>query len=167
MGSRRTAVAVVGHVEWVQFARVAHVPLAGEVVHASDPFEEPAGGGGVAAVQLARLAGEVTLITAVGDDEHGRRSIARLGELGVEVHAGLLNVPTRRAVTLVDRRGERTITTLGARLEPRAQDVGERLPEPGVLHGRRRGRAARRPLRRARVGRQPPCRPCARPRCGA
>ena len=49
--------AVVGHVEWVQFARVEHVPLAGEVVHASDPFEEPAGGGAVAAVQLARLAG--------------------------------------------------------------------------------------------------------------
>lgn len=130
MGSRRSAVAVVGHVEWVQFARVPHVPLAGEVVHASDPFEEAAGGGGVAAVQLARLAGAATFITAVGDDEHGHRSIARLGELGVEVHAGLLDAPTRRAVTLVDGRGERTITTLGARLEPRAQDVGEHLPEP-------------------------------------
>jgi ribokinase len=133
MGSRRSTVAVVGHVEWVQFARVPHVPLAGEVVHASDPFEEPAGGGGVAAVQLARLAGAATFITAVGDDEHGHRSIARLGELGVEVRAGLLESPTRRAVTLVDERGERTITTLGARLEPRAQDVGERLREPGSV----------------------------------
>ena len=51
-------VAVVGHVEWVQFARVEHVPRAGEVVHARDAFEEPAGGGAVAAVQLARLAGD-------------------------------------------------------------------------------------------------------------
>jgi ribokinase len=133
MGSRRSTVAVVGHVEWVQFARVPHVPLAGEVVHASDPFEEPAGGGGVAAVQLARLAGEATFITAVGDDEHGHRSIARLGELGVEVRAGLLESPTRRAVTLVDERGERTITTLGARLEPLAQDVAERLSKPGSV----------------------------------
>ncbi len=32
--------------------------VAGEVIHARDPFEEPAGGGAVAAVQLARLAGE-------------------------------------------------------------------------------------------------------------
>jgi ribokinase len=112
-------VAVVGHVEWVQFARVAHVPCAGEVVHASDPFEEPAGGGAVAAVQLARLAGGATLVTALGDDELGRRSLARLGELGVEVRASLERAPSRRAVTLVDDAGERTITTFGPRLEPR------------------------------------------------
>jgi ribokinase len=113
-------VAVVGHVEWVQFARVEHVPCAGEVVHASDPFEEPAGGGAVAAVQLARLAGGATLLTALGDDEIGRRSLARLGELGVEVRATLEQAPSRRAVTLVDGAGERTITTFGPRLEPRA-----------------------------------------------
>jgi len=53
----RLKVAVVGHVEWVQFAGVPHVPLAGEVLHARDPFEEPAGGGAVVSVQLARLAG--------------------------------------------------------------------------------------------------------------
>ena len=67
----RPRVAVVGHVEWVQFARVPHVPRAGEVIHAHDAFEEPAGGGGVAAVQLARLAGEAMLLTALGDDELG------------------------------------------------------------------------------------------------
>ena len=72
--------AVVGHVEWVLFARVARVPRAGEVVHAHDPFEEPAGGGAVAAVQLARLAGGSVLVTALGDDEHGVRSVARLSE---------------------------------------------------------------------------------------
>ncbi len=125
--------AVVGHVEWVQFARVPHVPLAGEVVHASDPFEEPAGGGGVAAVQLARLAGQATFVTAVGDDEHGRHSIARLGELGVEVRACVQEAPTRRAVTLVDERGERTITTLGPRLEPLGEDVDELWHEPEAL----------------------------------
>jgi len=113
-------VAVVGHVEWVQFARVEHVPSAGEVVHATDPFEEPAGGGAVAAVQLARLAGGATLFTALGDDEPGRRSRERLPELGVEVHAATLELPTRRAVTLLDRNGERTILTLGQRLDPPA-----------------------------------------------
>jgi ribokinase len=118
MPTGKARVAVVGHVEWVRFARVKHVPRAGEVVHASAAFEEPAGGGAVAAVQLARLAGHATLVTALGDDEHGRRSVARLGELGVEVRASLLAEPTRSAVTLVDENNERTITTFGDRLEP-------------------------------------------------
>jgi ribokinase len=112
-------VAVVGHVEWVQFARVSHVPRAGEVLHARDPFEEPAGGGAVAAVQLARLAGDAMFVTALGEDDHGRRTVARLGEFGVRVHAARRrDAQTRRAVTLVDDAGERTITTFGPRLEP-------------------------------------------------
>jgi ribokinase len=110
--------AVVGHVEWVTFARVDHVPRAGEVAHARDAFEEPAGGGGVAAVQLARLAGGSTLVSALGDDERGHRSRSRLAELDVVVDAAVVAEPTRWAVTLVDDRGERTITTFGARLEP-------------------------------------------------
>jgi ribokinase len=117
---------VVGHVEWVQFARVSHVPLAGEVVNGGDLFEEPAGGGAVAAVQLARLAGEAVLITALGEDELGRRSIARLNELGVDVRSAQRTAHTRRAVTLLDDAGERTITTLGPRLEPMGED--EELP---------------------------------------
>jgi ribokinase len=128
-------VAVVGHVEWVQFARVAHVPRAGEVAHARDVFEEPAGGGAVAAVQLARLAGGCLLFTALGEDEEGRRSLRRLGELGVEVRASLGAAPTRRAVTLVDDAGERTITTLGARLEPLGAEGGEHWDELADLDG--------------------------------
>jgi ribokinase len=120
--SSRPKVAVVGHVEWVRFARVAHVPRAGEVVHARNPFEEPAGGGAVAAVQLARLAGAAVLLTSLGEDDHGRRSVARLGELGVDVCAAFVDSPTRAAVTLVDDQGERTITTFGPRLEPLGSD---------------------------------------------
>jgi ribokinase len=123
---RRPRVAVVGHVEWVQFARVAHVPCAGEVVHAHSPFEEPAGGGAVAAVQLARLAGEAVLVTALGDDEYGRRSVPRLNEFGVDVRACIADSPTRRGVTLVDEAGERTITTFGPRLDPLGEEGQER-----------------------------------------
>jgi ribokinase len=117
-------VAVVGHVEWVQFARVPHVPRVGEVMHARDPFEEPAGGGAVAAVQLARLAGEAMLITAVGEDDYGRRTRSRLRDFGVGVRAAVRPGGTRRAVTLTDDLGERTITTFGERLEPLAADDG-------------------------------------------
>jgi ribokinase len=116
------SVAVVGHIEWVQYAHVAHVPRAGEVVHAIDPFEEPAGGGAVVAVQLARLAGASLLITALGRDEPARRSLTRLSELGVRVTSKAHEQPTRRAVTLVDDQRERTITTFGGRLQPLGGD---------------------------------------------
>ena len=68
--------AVVGHVEWVEFVRVDRLPASGEIAHGSDSFSEPAGGGAVAAVQLARLAGEAELFTALGDDEIAARSRA-------------------------------------------------------------------------------------------
>jgi ribokinase len=115
---------VVGHVEWVQFAHVVHVPRAGDIVHAHDSFEEPAGGGAVAAVQLTRLAGAASLFTVLGHDAHGERALERLSELGVSVHAERVPSPTRRAVTLLDDAGERTITTLGLRLEPHADGEG-------------------------------------------
>jgi ribokinase len=92
-------------------------------MHAHEPFEEPAGGGAVAAVQLARLAGEAVLVTALGADEHGRRAVTRLSELGVRVWAAEGSAPTRTAVTLVDDAGERTITTFGSRLEPSREDA--------------------------------------------
>lgn len=119
-------VAVVGHIEWVEFARVARVPLAGEITQASDSWEVPAGGGAVSAVQLARLAGEALLITAVGDDELGRRSVMELEALGVRVAAAVrADEPTRRAFTFVDDDGERTITVIGPKLRPRRE---EKLP---------------------------------------
>ena len=66
--------AVVGHVEWIEFGRVDHVPAPGEIVHVTDSWQEPGGGGAVAAVQLAKLAGDVTLYVALGDDEIGHRA---------------------------------------------------------------------------------------------
>jgi ribokinase len=116
-------VAAIGHVEWVEFVRGDHVPAAGEIVHAHDSFEEPAGGGAVAAVQLARLAGGATFITALGDDELARRTRARLAELGVTVRDATRDAPTRRAHTFLDASGERTITTIGERLAPRGRDA--------------------------------------------
>lgn len=119
-------VAVVGHVEWVEFARVEAVPRPGEIAHASETWEEPAGGGAVAAVQLRRLAGSCSLFTALGSDELGRRSRAELTRRGVEVRAIPEAEPTRRAFTYVDDTGERTITVLGDKLRPRGGD--SRLP---------------------------------------
>lgn len=115
-------VAVVGHMEWCEFAVVPHVPLPGEIVHAQETFEEPGGGGAVSAVQLCKLAGAATLFTAFGDDETGRRSEARLRELGLTVEGRFHPEPQRRGFVHLDAGGERTITVLGPRLGPSGAD---------------------------------------------
>lgn len=121
--ARDTTTAVVGHVEWVDFVRVPRLPVAGEVIAAGEHWTEAAGGGAVAAATLAHLGGGALFLTALGSDEMGEHSLERLGGLGVEVHAARREQPTRRAITFVDARGERTITTLGARLQPVAGDA--------------------------------------------
>jgi ribokinase len=109
--------AVVGHVEWVEFVEVDHVPSPGQIAHGSESWAEPAGGGGVAAVQMARLGGACDFFTALGEDELGRRSAERLAELGVTMHVQWFG-RTRRALTHVDANRERTITTVGPKLRP-------------------------------------------------
>src|SRR5918996_546072 len=79
--------AVVGHVEWITFARVDAVPPVGGIAHATGTWEGPGGGGGVAAQQLAKLAGSCDFFTALGDDDLGRRSAEQLAEAGVQVLA--------------------------------------------------------------------------------
>jgi ribokinase len=114
--------AVVGHVEWVDFVRVERLPRSGEIVHATEAWAEPAGGGAVAAVVLAALAGECLFLTAVGDDDLGRRSVDELRRHGVRVEAAVLPEPQRRAVTYVEHTGERTITLLSRKLRPQRED---------------------------------------------
>jgi len=117
--------AVVGHVEWAEFARVSDVPDPGDIVHASEYFELPAGGAAVAAVQIARLGGGCLFITAAGSDERGDEVIAGLRERGLRVEAARRETAQRRAFVFLDDQGERTITTIGERLGP---EVGDELP---------------------------------------
>lgn len=116
-------VAVIGHVEWVDFARVEMLPQPGEIVHASATWAEAAGGGAVAAVQLVELGCETLLFTALGEDELGRQAREQLERQGVRVLATASQEPQRRAFTHVDGNGERTITVLGTKLRPRGDDA--------------------------------------------
>jgi ribokinase len=145
--------AVVGHVEWIEFGRVDHVPAAGEIVHVRESWEEPGGGGAVAAVQLCKLAGAATLYTALGDDELGHRSKQELERLGLRVEAVFRPEPQRRGFVHVDAAGERTITVIGDRMGPSADDplawhelddtdaVYFTAGDPGAVREARRARA--------------------------
>lgn len=115
--------AVVGHTEWITFADVDAVPPAGGIAHTTDEWETPGGGGAVAAVQLAKLSGSATFFTATGDDDIGTRTQRELTSMGVDVRAATRrDTRSRRALTLIDPAGERTIITLGDRLAPAAAD---------------------------------------------
>ena len=115
--------AVVGHVEWVSFLAVDKLPAAGLIGHAERFLEEPAGGGAVVAVQLARLLGRpVPFFTALGRDAIGEQAVERLEALGLEMHVAWRDGPTRRGVSFVDGQGDRSITVIGERLTPTAAD---------------------------------------------
>jgi ribokinase len=118
-----TRVGVVGHVEWMRFAVVKRLPAAGEIVHADETFEAPGGAGAVAAVQLRRLAGAATFLTALGDDAAGERTRAELVDRhGLDLHAAVRARPQRQGFCHLDGAAERTITVLGERLVPHGSD---------------------------------------------
>jgi ribokinase len=115
-------VAVIGHVEWAEFAHVDHVPGQGDIVHATGTFELPAGGAAGAAMQIARLNGECLFMTAVGSDERGDLVAPGLTEKGLRVEAARRDSAQRRAFIYLDSEGERTITTIGERVFPEVSD---------------------------------------------
>jgi ribokinase len=147
-------VAVVGHLEWVEYARVEHVPEPGDVVHALETWEEVAGAGAVAAVQLANLNGSVQFFTSFGNDELGRRASDELAERGVTVHAVAAPRAQPRQFTFIDGDGERTIIVVGPRLVPSGDDAAlpwEQLARCDAVYFVSGDVAALRAARRSRV----------------
>ena len=112
-------IAVVGHVEWVIHTDAPFIPPAGEIVHLTNPLEQPAGGGAVTAVALARMGAEVTFLTAVGTDVP---VVSGLEELGVRMRAVERPARHTRALVMRDPSGERTIAVIGDNLQPTAAD---------------------------------------------
>ena len=77
----------------------------------------------MAARQLAKLAGSCDFFLALGDNDVGERAREELVADAVHVHAATRATSTREGICLVDPSGERTILTLGPRLEPRGSDA--------------------------------------------
>jgi ribokinase len=131
-----TRVAVVGHVEWVDFVSVPRLPVHGKILSADSAFARAGGGGGVAASVLAELGAEVDFYCALGRDANGEAAVAQFEGRGVRVHVAWRDEPTRRALTFLEPGGERTIVTLGQRLQPSGSDDldWERLREAGSVY---------------------------------
>jgi ribokinase len=117
-----TRVAVIGHVEWVQHGRL-HEPLeSGAIVQLYDTFEEPAGGGGVAARALPSLGAETRFYTALGADAAAAASERTLLADGCELRIGRRETPQNRVTTVADPGGERTILIHGQNDHPTLDD---------------------------------------------
>ena len=115
--------AVIGHVEWMTFLKIDSFPQAGLISHGEIYQEEPAGGGAVTAIQIAKLTqSSVHLFTSLGRDSEGEKSFLRLQKLGLKVSVAWRDLPTRKGISMLDKRGERAITVIGERLEPKAKD---------------------------------------------
>jgi ribokinase len=93
------------------------------VIHAGEVFAKAAGGGGVVAGVFAELGAEVDFFTALGEDQNGQAAKEQLERKGIRMHvAWRSEQPTRRAFTLLGDDGERTIVTIGERLDPLGSD---------------------------------------------
>jgi ribokinase len=113
---------VVGHVEWIDFIRLERVPRPGEIVTAVEGWAEAAGGGAMAAGEFLRLGAETTFFTALGGDDHGLSAELELRSLDLKLEVVTRDAPQRRGFTFLDGEGERTITVLGEKLVPYAED---------------------------------------------
>jgi ribokinase len=153
--------AVVGHVEWVDFVRAGRLPPPGAIADAADAWEAPAGGGAMAAYALRSLTGAATFFCAVGEDARAQATVSGLRAAGLDVHAAVHpGRAQRRTLTWLTDDHERTITTLAPPLDPRGEDAlpWARLRDADgvVLFGGdaavvRAGRAARTLVATARV----------------
>lgn len=155
MGTLRavTRVAVVGHVEWVEFVEVSRFPERGKITPGNGAFCHAGGGAVVAAAAMAELGAEVDFFCALGRDANGEAAAAELTARGISVHAAWREVPTRGVITLLEPAGERTIIALGERIEPHGADPldWDRLQDVPALYFTAGDAAAARAARRARM----------------
>ena len=121
--TRRPRVAIVGHVEWATHAH-GIFPAPGQITSLRDPFDEPAGGGAVAAAQAAALGAETLFFTAVGNDDVSTRALEILRDHGIEVRAARRATPLTRALSVTDATGDRAIALTG---EPMGPEIGDAL----------------------------------------
>ena len=120
---KRIKFAVIGHIEWINFLKVDQLPKAGIISHSKKSFEIPAGGGSVIARTLKEFSNnEVHFFTSLGRDVIGEQSYEILKDFGLELHVAWRDKPTRKGFSLIDNRGERSITVIGDRLEPKKKD---------------------------------------------
>lgn len=132
-GREAAGVVVVGSANTDLIVRSPALPGAGETVLGHPLLTAYGGKGANQAVAAARAGARVRFVAKAGDDDAGRRYLAHLGDLGIEVSGGTeAGMPSGTALIAVDRHGQNQISVApGANERLRPAD----LPSPAELHG--------------------------------
>lgn len=103
-------VVVVGSLNADLAVRTDAFPEPGQTVHGSKLTTSPGGKGANQAVAAALLGAKVTIIGAVGDDEHGDMLRKSLSRVGVDIsQLRTSDQPTGTAIVVIDKSGENFI----------------------------------------------------------
>lgn len=131
-------VVIVGSLNADLFVEVSSLPQPGETVRGSDLTVRPGGKGANQAAAAALLGAAVTMVGAVGDDDHGRLLTAALEHAGVHTDRvrRLPDAATGTALITVDAAGENTIViSAGANGRLTAQDARGNIPDDTTVVG--------------------------------
>ena len=132
-GRRTPRVVVVGGANTDFIVRAPKLPVAGETVLGRPLLTAHGGKGANQAVAAARAGARVSLVARTGEDDAGRRYLAHLRNVGIEVSGGVESaMPSGVALISVDDQGQNQITVApGANERLRPSD----LPSPAELRG--------------------------------
>lgn len=113
---------IIGHVEHITLGRVAALPRSGDIAHLRDPRVLAGGGGGIAFFQLTRSSAQVSLYTALGNDDAARFVEQAITRTGARIYAARRDLPHTRDLVMIGPDHDRTIIVVGEPLHPGAGD---------------------------------------------
>jgi len=104
-------IVVVGSTNMDMVVKTSHIPVPGETVLTGSFFMNPGGKGANQAVAVARLGGNVTFISKVGNDVFGKQSAQLFDEEDINTFHVLSDpdLPSGVALITVDDKGENSI----------------------------------------------------------
>jgi ribokinase len=120
----RPRLTVVGSINLDLVVQTERLPRAGETLSGARFARVPGGKGANQAVAAARLGAAVSMIGAIGQDEHAEAALGGLREAGVDGGWLVKDAPTGIALITVDAMGETTIVVApGANAELWPEDL--------------------------------------------
>lgn len=135
----KNKIVVVGSTNMDMVVKTGHIPKPGETVLGGTFFMNPGGKGANQAVAVARLGGDVTFISKIGNDIFGKQSTKIFDDEGVDI-GGIyaeVNSPSGIALITVDDKGENSIVVApGANAFLNADNVQsafDKYPQASVL----------------------------------
>ena len=107
----RKKIVVVGSTNMDMVVKTNHIPVPGETVLGGSFFMNPGGKGANQSVAVARLGGDISFISKVGNDVFGKQSFQLFNEEGIKTFYIFSDdeLPSGVALITVDNEGENSI----------------------------------------------------------